>query len=139
MNKVEIAKLLTLIAAVDNRNVDDVTVEMWFQIVGHCEYGEAARAVTRFFAESDAYLAPRGLLAQIKKDSQAYAEVEHHETLQVEVSRWKSDPEPICVPHNQKITKCDPCCFFLGEETEGMTNYQIAAWANQFIGFRETV
>jgi hypothetical protein len=139
VNKVEVAKLLTLIAAIDNRNIDDVTVTMWHQIIGDCDYEDAARAVPRFFAESDAYLAPRGLLAQMKKDSQAEAEVVHHETLQVEEQSYRSDPEPVCKPHGKKITKCDPCCYLLAEETEGMTTRQVAAWANEFIGFKETV
>lgn len=52
------AKLLTVIAAYDNRNVQRETVIVWHQSVGHLDYDIAVQAVALHFKESTAYLMP---------------------------------------------------------------------------------
>lgn len=109
MNHVEVSKLLTLIAAIDNRDINEVTVEVWQRIMADYDYEEMAQAVPRYFAENDSYLAPRGLIAQAKKMRETVAEKVNHTQLQVEESSWRSDPEPVCKTHAMKITACSFC------------------------------
>lgn len=54
----ETAKLLTVIAAYDNRNVQRETVLVWHQSVGHLQLSVAQQAVALHFKESTAYLMP---------------------------------------------------------------------------------
>jgi len=132
MTKLEITKLLTLIAAIDNRNIDEVTVEMWHRVLNGYTYDEAARAVPAFFAEQDGYLAPRGLIAQMGKLKQVAAEGVHHEVLQLESEGWGSDPQPLCRAHDVPVTRCLPCCLVFG----GLSEYESDVWwsSNTYVG-----
>ena len=129
MNKVEVAKLLTLIAAIDNRKIDEVTVEMWHKIVGGYEYEEAASAVPQYFAETDTYLAPRGLLAKMKVIREAKAQEGAHKALEDETANYKSDPEPMCRIHRSLITQCQPCYTTIFEEADYLSANARHEWA----------
>lgn len=52
------AKLLTVIAAYDNRNVQRETVVVWQQTLAHLPLDVAQQAVVLHFKESTAYLLP---------------------------------------------------------------------------------
>lgn len=52
------AKLLTVIAAYDNRNVQRETVIVWQQALAHLTLDVAQQAVVLHFKESTAYLLP---------------------------------------------------------------------------------
>jgi hypothetical protein len=54
----ETAKLLTVIAAYDNRNVQRETVIVWQQALAHLPLDVAQQAVVLHFKESTAYLMP---------------------------------------------------------------------------------
>lgn len=54
----ETAKLLTVIAAYDNRNVQRETVIVWQQALAHLTLDVAQQAVVLHFKESTAYLLP---------------------------------------------------------------------------------
>lgn len=54
----ETAKLLTIIAAYDNRNVQRETVVVWQQALAHLTLDVAQQAVVLHFKESTAYLVP---------------------------------------------------------------------------------
>lgn len=129
VNKVEVAKLLTLISAIDNRKIDEVTVEMWFQILQDTDYDEAAKAVPQYFADSDVYLAPRGLLAKIKSIREAKAQSAHHLALEAEQKSYRTDPEPMCRIHNLRITKCQDCYMTIFEEADYMSANARHDWA----------
>ena len=66
MNKMEIARLLTAIAALDNRKVLEETVEAWYAVLHSYPYQDAAEAVRQHFEDSTEYLMPahirRGIL-----------------------------------------------------------------------------
>lgn len=109
MNHLEVSKLLALIAAIDNRDINEVTVEMWQRIMVDYDYEEMAQAVPRYFAENDAYLAPRGLIAQAKRMREKSAEKVSHEELVEEMGSYRSDPEPLCAKHQLRITVCRDC------------------------------
>jgi hypothetical protein len=129
MNHVEVSKLLTLIAAIDNRDINEVTVEVWQRIMADYDYEEMAQAVPRYFAETDVYLAPRGLLAQAKKMREAVAEKAKHAELQVEEKSWRSAPEPVCKKHNTRITGCSLCYNKIWDEEQRNGVRGLHEWA----------
>jgi len=63
MNKLELAKLLTIVSAIDNRTVAPETVNVWHPIVGHLGFGVASEAVRLHFSETDKYLLPAHVIA----------------------------------------------------------------------------
>lgn len=67
MEREETHRLLVEISFLDNRVVDDGTVEMWHRTVGSFDFETLERAVPIAFAESDAYLTPARLLAVGKR------------------------------------------------------------------------
>lgn len=58
MNKAEMAKVLTIASAIDNRKLSSEAVEAWFMVVGDIDYEVAVEAVRRHFDESSDYLVP---------------------------------------------------------------------------------
>ena len=73
MNKLELAQLLTIASAVDNRTVAPETVNAWHPIVGHLDYEIAVEAVQLHFAESDKYLLPAHVNACARRVKDARA------------------------------------------------------------------
>jgi len=67
MEREETHRLLVEISFLDNRIVDEGTVEMWHRTVGSFDFETLERAIPVAFAESDAYLTPARLLAIAKR------------------------------------------------------------------------
>lgn len=63
MNTPELTLLLARIQAVDNRQVDQITLEAWEPLVGDLEYQDALAAVNHHFRESTAWLQPHNVRA----------------------------------------------------------------------------
>ncbi|MDT0211217.1 hypothetical protein [Curtobacterium sp. BRD11] len=61
------AKLLTIIAAYDNRNVQRETVVVWQQALAHLTLDVAQQAVVLHFKESLAYLLPGHVNASARR------------------------------------------------------------------------
>jgi hypothetical protein len=57
MNKPECARVLAKIQLGDNRQVDALVLEEWFDTIGHLNFDDAIAAVRQHRQESDAYLA----------------------------------------------------------------------------------
>lgn len=133
MQKIDTHKILIQLSTIDNRIVDEYTVEMWHRVIGSQDYADAELAIPVAFAESDDYMTPHRLLATIKKLKQEKLTVSHHQQLQLESAEWKSDPEPICAEHNQRITQCQPCYIRLGEMSEKLSPAQLNDWADKNI------
>jgi hypothetical protein len=74
VNRAETYDLLTAIAAVDNRQFDDATVLMWFEILNHVDPADAGAAVAEHFRSSDAYLMP----VHIARLADGYAKARNH-------------------------------------------------------------
>jgi hypothetical protein len=82
VNRAETYDLLTAIAAVDNRQFDDATVLMWFEILNHVDPADAGAAVAEHFRSSDAYLMP----VHIARLADGYAKARNHrERIQAQV------------------------------------------------------
>ena len=115
LDKVEVAKLLTNISAIDNRQVDEARVEAWFPIVKDYNYQDALEALPVFFQKSSEYLSPRGLIVEIKIVKEQRALNAEQAQRQLELSDTTGVPQPLCIEHNLKILSCDPCCRRLYE------------------------
>lgn len=133
MKKIDTHKILIQLSTIDNRIVDEYTVEMWHRVIGGYEYEDAELAIPVAFAESDAYMTPHRLLATIKKLKEERLTVSKHQQLQLESAEWKSDPEPTCAEHNQRITQCQPCYMRLYRDAPNVTGQQLHEWAVQNI------
>lgn len=67
MNKVEIAKLLTIASMIDNRTVGPETVQEWHRVIGNLDFEPARDAVEQHFRESTSYLLPAHVTAQVRR------------------------------------------------------------------------
>ena len=67
MNSSEVHELLMGIKLVDNRRVNDGTVEMWRRILSDLELGECKLAVIEHFRTSTQYLEPQHIRHIVKK------------------------------------------------------------------------
>lgn len=67
MNKVEIARLLTIASMIDNRTVGPETVEEWHRVIGHLEFDPAREAVEAHFRESTTYLLPAHVTGHVRR------------------------------------------------------------------------
>ena len=62
MNKPECAKVLAKIQLGDNRQVDKLTLDEWFDTIGHLEFTDAIAAVRLHRQESTDYLMPAHII-----------------------------------------------------------------------------
>ncbi|PVE95008.1 hypothetical protein [Microbacterium sp. TPD7012] len=58
MNTEEVTVLLARIQGLDNRQVDELTVQAWEPLMDDVEYEDAVNAVNEHFRTSDRYLLP---------------------------------------------------------------------------------
>jgi hypothetical protein len=133
MNKSEIKLLLADVAAIDNRRVTEETVNAWSGVLGHLSLPVAQRAL--IMARQDEkvdYLEPRHIISRARDARMA---IDRSVEDRSEEASWRSDPEPICVTHNSRITKCDKCCALLAQHTESMSIEARHRWAMQNIGY----
>lgn len=73
MNTEELTMLLARVQVLDNRQVDQLTIEAWSPLMADLDYGEAVDAVNTHFRESTMYLQPvhvRTLVKRAKGSSQ---------------------------------------------------------------------
>lgn len=66
MNKTEVAKLLTMASAIDNRTVGTETVEAWHMVIGDLEYDDATTVMFDHFRNSTDYLTPRQIIVGVE-------------------------------------------------------------------------
>lgn len=51
----------------DNRQVDELTIQAWMPLMAHLDYQDAVEAVNTHFRESTAYLQPAHIAALVKR------------------------------------------------------------------------
>lgn len=129
MNISETAELLKEISAIDNRKIDEATIQGWFAILNHIplEIAKQAHKMARR-DQSVSYLEPKHIVGWAREA--AYALDRQKSKVEDEVKR--GDPEPICKAHSKKITQCMTCCkrmAHLSEETPA----RILLWAKENI------
>lgn len=133
MNKAEVKLLLADVAAIDNRRVSEETVNAWSGVLGHLSLPVAQRALV--LARQDEkvdYLEPRHIIAKAREARMA---IDRSAADKLEEASWRSDPEPICVTHNSRITRCDTCCALLDKHTRSMSIEARHRWAMENIGY----
>ena len=134
MNKAEVKLLLADVAAIDNRRVTEETVVAWHAVLGHLSLPVAQRALVMARQDEKVdYLEPKHIVARARDARMA---IDRGPEARAEEAKWRSDPVPICVPHETPIIDCQPCIALLVEHTEGMTNDQRHRWSNEHIGFK---
>lgn len=74
MQKSQTAKLLGKAALVDNRTVDQLTIEAWHEVIGHLDYDDAMTALTEHRRTSTDYLQPAHIVAGVAKVRRARAD-----------------------------------------------------------------
>ena len=104
MNKTEVAKLLTMASAIDNRTVGTETVEAWFMVIGDLDFEDSTTVMFQHFRNSNEYLTPRQIilgvdelnrkrLAEVRKaEMQAFTAMRDR-VLEIETQRFFSGEE----------------------------------------------
>ena len=135
MNKAEVKLLLADVAAIDNRRVTEETVTAWTAVLGHLSLPVAQRALVMARQDEKVdYLEPKHIVARARDARMA---IDRGPEARAEEAKWRSDPEPVCVPHGLRITKCVPCVALLVKHTDGMSIDARHRWAMQNIGYKE--
>jgi hypothetical protein len=67
VNKQECATVLAKIQLGDNRQVDKLTLEEWFDTIGHLPFGAAIDAVRLHRQESTDYLQPAHVIRNVRR------------------------------------------------------------------------
>lgn len=62
MNSEELTVLLARIQVLDNRQVDDLTIQAWAPLMANVPYAAAVEAVNEHFSTSTAYLQPAHII-----------------------------------------------------------------------------
>jgi hypothetical protein len=129
MNLTETQTLLREISAVDKRQVDQATTQMWFQILGHIPLDIAREA--HILARKDdriPYLEPKHIVAWARE---AAFKLDRREKKQEEAPVAVAK-EPTCKDHNKKIMSCGPCCRRMAEMSH-LNDPQLLLWAKENI------
>lgn len=135
MNKTEVKLLLADVAAIDNRRVTEETITAWTAVLGHLSLPIAQKALV--LARQDEkvdYLEPKHIVARARDARMA---IDRSAADRAEEASWRSDPEPICVTHDTRITKCQPCIALLFKHTDSMSIDARHRWAMTNIGYKE--
>jgi hypothetical protein len=125
MNLTETQQLLREISAVDKRNVDQATTQVWFQILGHIPLEIAQMA--HILARKDdriPYLEPKHIVAWAREAAfKLDRDKPRAEDKVVDIA-----PEPKCKAHEIKIMSCRPCCRALAD-MEHLKTAELLIWA----------
>lgn len=111
MNKSDVAKVLTIASAVDNRRVEPETVNAWFELIGDLSVEVAVEAVRLHQRESDDYLMPvhvRRNAARVLRELDRGKNVQRW-ALEYEASEKARAVDPPRCEHDVLIAKCLPC------------------------------
>ena len=135
MNKAEVKLLLADVAAIDNRRVSEETIVAWHAVLGHLSLPVAQRALVMARQDEKVeYLEPKHIVSRARDARMA---IDRGPEARAEEAKWRSEPEPVCVPHDLRITKCQSCIALLVKHTDGMSIDARHRWAMQNIGYRE--
>lgn len=71
MNTTRLTALLARIQVLDNRQVDELTIQAWSPLMEDIDYHAAVRAVNRHSAESTDYLKPAHIVRLVRAEQRA--------------------------------------------------------------------
>lgn len=106
----EVAELLKLVAAIDNRKVTPELVEAWHSVIGFMPFDVAKEALAMARKDDRVnWLEPKHLVSWAR-DAAFKLDREENAPLPESVVGAKTfTPQPICREHGQKIMSCIPC------------------------------
>lgn len=84
MNVEQLTALLARIQVLDNRQVDELTIQAWTPLMVDVAYQDAVTAVNRHFRESTAYLQPAHIIQGVRASRLAVSTM--------------SEARPVCAP-----------------------------------------
>lgn len=124
----ETQQLLKEISAVDKRQLDQATVQMWHAILGHIPLDIAREA--HLMARRDdriAYLEPKHIIAWAKEAAFKLDRQKPHAEEEIK----RGSPEPTC-KHNKKLLSCSFCCRRMSEMSH-LHDAALLVWAKENI------
>jgi hypothetical protein len=71
MNTEQLTMLLARIQVLDNRQVDQLTIEAWSPLLANITYSDAVTAVNEHFTESTDYLQPAHIVGRVRAKRRA--------------------------------------------------------------------
>ena len=66
MLRSQTARLLAKAQLIDNRTVDELTIEAWFELVGHLDFDDAMAALTEHRRTSTEWVTPAHIITGVK-------------------------------------------------------------------------
>lgn len=113
MNLTETADLLVLVAMLDNRKIDEGTVEMWHAIVGGYEFEDCKTALINARQRDDiTWLEPKHIVSEVRKLKERRTIDERRERALSDKPEAEAKEMPIC-QHGIGVVKCDRCCALI--------------------------
>jgi hypothetical protein len=129
VNKLEVERLVRKVALLDNRVVNEGVIDAWFEVVGHLSAKVADIALVKARQDPNInWLEPRHVLAK-SFDAVADLNREQREAERGDESEWSGHPEPKCVEHGERITRCQPCGVVLYEKSQVLPADRLHTWA----------
>lgn len=121
-------QIVQRVCTVEGRTLSKELIGAWFDLLGSLDYEVANRATSLALTDHNIHqVLPKHVLA---KKQAAIGEL--NDMLRkagMDESEWRSDPEPICKPHNVTITDCRPCCDVLHFQVGHLYGDRLHAWA----------
>lgn len=100
MNTEELTVLLARIQVLDNRQVDQLTIEAWAPLMQHVPYSDAVAAVNAHFIESTEYLQPAHIHRRVRQARRAA------------LPSTMSEEAPVSCPEGRHRRLPDGTCLF---------------------------
>ena len=106
MNLNEVKQLLTEVAAIDNRKLNDQTAEAWYSVLGFMPF-DIAKEALRLARKDDRinWMEPKNIVSWAKEAAFKLDRVKPIVTENI-----KSSQQPLCKAHNALLLSCIPCC-----------------------------
>lgn len=127
----EVAELLKLVAAIDNRKVTPELVEAWHSVIGFMPFDVAKEALAMARKDDRVnWLEPKHLVSWAR-DAAFKLDREENAPLPESVVGAKTfSPQPTCREHGKKIMECMPCMRQLKPMAED-NQAKILGWAKR--------
>lgn len=130
MDKVETAKLITMVSALDRQPTDQGMVEMWHRILQEFDFSECEAAVVPAYKEAKGYVSARGIYAAVKQAREESARQRASLEIREDSGSWDVSACPVC-PHGIAVVKCLPCCRRIYAEAGSMSADSRHHWAEK--------
>lgn len=97
MNVEEVTVLLARIQVLDNRQVDELTIQAWTPLLAHVPYGAAVDAVNGHFQQSTEYLQPAHIIGRVRAVQRAALTMSEEAPLSCAEGQHRWLPDGTCM------------------------------------------